>query len=73
MIFGKSKRKDFNEQVIIDSIPIDGKPGVKYLGVHIDSNLKFQEEVKHILQQMARVTTCFFTNGGTSHNHLKFS
>ena len=39
MIFGKSKRKDFNEQIIIDSISIDEKPEVKYLGVHIDSNL----------------------------------
>ena len=52
MIFGKSKRNNFNEQVIIDSIPIDEKPGVKYLGVHIDSNLKFQKEV--ILRKMAR-------------------
>ena len=47
MIFGKSKRKDFNEQIIIDSIPIDEKPEVKYLGVHIDGNLTFHEEVKH--------------------------
>ena len=45
MIFDKSKRKDFNEQIIIDSIPIDEKPEEKYLGVHIDSNLTFQEEV----------------------------
>ena len=29
MIFGKSKRKDFNEQIIIYSIPIDEKPEVK--------------------------------------------
>ena len=26
MIFGKSKRKDFSEQIILDSIPIDEKP-----------------------------------------------
>ena len=43
MIFGKSKRKDFNEQIIVDSIPIDEKPEVKFLGFHIDSNLTFQE------------------------------
>ena len=54
MIFGRSKRKDFSEQIILDSIPIDEKPEVKYLGVHIDSNLTFQEEVKHILRKMAR-------------------
>ena len=54
MIFGKSKRKDFNEQIIIDSIPIDEKPEVKFLGVHLDSNLIFQEEVKEILRKMAR-------------------
>ena len=54
MIFGKSKRKDFSEQIILDSIPIDEKPEVKYLGVHIDSNLTFQEEVKLILRKMAR-------------------
>ena len=40
MIFGKSKRKDFSEQIILDSIPIDEKPEVKYLGVHIDNNVK---------------------------------
>ena len=54
MIFGKSERKDFSEQIILDSIPIDEKPEVKYLGVHIDSNLTFQEKVKHILRKMAR-------------------
>ena len=54
MIFGKSKRKDFSEQIILDSIPKDEKPEVKYLGVHLDSNLTFQEEVKHILRKMAR-------------------
>ena len=57
MIFGKSKRKDFIELIIIDSIPIDEKPAVKHLGVHIDSNLTnltFQEEVKHILRKKAR-------------------
>ena len=30
MIFGKSKRKDFSEQIILDSIPIDERPEVKY-------------------------------------------
>ena len=54
MIFGKSKRKDFSEQIILDSIPIDEKTEVKYLKVHIDSNLTFQEEVKHILRKMDR-------------------
>ena len=54
MIFGKSKRKDFSEQIILDSIPIDEKPEVKHLGVQIDSNLTFQEEVKHILRKIAR-------------------
>ena len=54
MIFGKNIRRDFNEQIIIDSIPIDKKPEVKYFGVHIDSNLTFQEEVIHILRKMAR-------------------
>ena len=29
MIFGKSKRKDFAEQIIMVSIPIDEKPEVK--------------------------------------------
>ena len=29
MIFGKSKRKDFSEQIILDSIPIDEKTEVK--------------------------------------------
>ena len=30
MIFGKCKRKDFNEQILINSIPIDEKHAVKY-------------------------------------------
>ena len=30
------------------------KPEVKGLGVHIDKNLTFQEEVKHILRKKAR-------------------
>ena len=50
MIFGKSKRKDFSEQIILESI-LDEKPEEKYLGVHIDSSLTFQEEVKHILRK----------------------
>ena len=54
IIFIKSKRIDFNEQIIIDSIPIDVKPEVIYLGVHIDSNLTFPEEVKRILRKMTR-------------------
>ena len=54
MIFGKSKRNNFNEQMIRDSYPIDEKPEGKCLGVHIDKNLTFQEEVKHILRKMAR-------------------
>ena len=55
MIFGKSEQKEFNEEIIIDSIPIDEKPEIKkFLGAHIDSNLTFQGEVKHILRKMAR-------------------
>ena len=53
-IFGESKRKDSNEQIIKESIPIDEKTEVKYLGAHIDRNLRFQVEAKHILQKMAR-------------------
>ena len=60
MIIGKSKRKDFSELIILDSIPLDEKPEVKNLGVHIDSNLTFQEEVKHILRKMARGKKTFY-------------
>ena len=49
MVFGKSKRKDFNEQIMIDSISIGEKLEVNILGVHIDSKLTFHEEVKNIL------------------------
>ena len=35
MIYGNSKRKEFNEQIIIDSIPIEEKPEVKtFRGSH---------------------------------------
>ena len=50
-IFDKTKSKDINAQIIIDSIPIDEKPQVKYLRVHIDTNLTFRDEVKHILRK----------------------
>ena len=42
MIFGKNKRKDFKEQIIINSIPINEKFEVKQMEAHIDSNLTFQ-------------------------------
>ena len=35
MIFGETKNKDFNEQIIIKPIPIDEKTEVKYLGDYI--------------------------------------
>ena len=50
-MFGKSRRNIFKEKIVIISIPIYEKPELKYLGVHIDSNLTFQGEVKHILQK----------------------
>ena len=53
MIFGKSKSKDFNEQIIKNSNPID-KPDVKYSEVQIDGNLTLQGEVKHILQKLRK-------------------
>ena len=46
MKFGKSKRKDFNEQMIINSSLIDEKLEVKYLGVHVDNNITFPGQVK---------------------------
>ena len=54
MIFGKRKKKDFNEQITLNSIPMKEKPDLKHLGVHIDSNKKFQGKVEHILRKLAQ-------------------
>ena len=57
MIFGNTKRKDFTEQIFINSInsiPIEEKPEVKYLVVHTDNNSTFRGEIKYILQKTAQ-------------------
>ena len=39
--------------MVVDNVVIDDKEAIKYLGVHIDRLLNFQEETKHILNKMA--------------------
>ena len=39
--------------MVVDNVVIDEKEAIKYLGVHIDRLLNFQEETKHILNKMA--------------------
>ena len=56
MIFGKSKRKHFDEQIFINLIPLDEETEVKYLGVLIEGKLQFtvSRESKQILREIAQ-------------------
>ena len=47
IVFSKTKRIA-KTQMVVDSVVIDEKEAIKYLGVHIDRLLTFQEETKHI-------------------------
>ena len=49
IVFSKAKRTA-NTQMVVDNVVIDEKEAIKYLDVHIDRLLTFQEEAKHILK-----------------------
>ena len=51
IVFSKTKRTA-NTHMVVDIVVIDEKEAIKYLGVHIDRLLTFQEESKHILKKM---------------------
>ena len=53
IVFSKTKRTA-NTQIVVDNVVIDEKEAIKYLGVHIDRLLTFQEETKHILKNGCR-------------------
>ena len=71
MIFGKNKRKDFKEQIFINSIPINKKFEVKQMEAHIDSNLTFQGEVKYLLRRIAQGIKQFTLLENLSHKNFK--
>ena len=50
IVFSKTKRSA-NTQMVVDNVVIDEKEAIKYIGVHIDRLLTFQEEAKHILKK----------------------
>ena len=52
IIFGAPKRNKIKEIVVIGCTVLE-KNVVKYLGVHIDCNLSFDEEIKNVLRKMA--------------------
>ena len=45
--------------MVVDNVVIDEKEAIKYLGVHIDRLLTFQEETKHILKKWLPVLRLF--------------
>ena len=56
IVFSKTKRTT-NTQMVVDNVVIDEKEAIKYLGVHIDKLLTFQEETKHIKKMAAGIKT----------------
>ena len=52
IIFGAPKSNKI-EEIVVNGCTILEKKVVKYLGVHIDCNLSFDEEIKNVLRKMA--------------------
>ena len=51
IVFGKNKG---NNKLVVNNIPIEESDTVKYLGVLIDNELKFDKHVKFVLRKMAQ-------------------
>ena len=58
IVFSKTKRTA-NTQMVVDNVVIEEKEAIKYLGVHIDRLLSFQEETKHIIKKWMPVLRRF--------------
>ena len=58
IIFSKTKRTA-STQMVVDNVVIDEKEAIKYLGVHIDRLVTFQEETKHMLKKWLLVLRQF--------------
>ena len=58
IVFSKTKRTAYT-QMAADTVVIDEKEAIKYLGVHIDRLLTFQEDAKHILKKWLPVLRLF--------------
>ena len=52
IIFGAPKRNKI-EEIVVNGCTVLEKKVVKYLGVHFDCNLSFDEEIKNVLRKMA--------------------
>ena len=53
ILFGRNRNFSESESITIGNGIITESKSVKYLGVHIDKNLSFQDEVKHLLKKLA--------------------
>ena len=53
ILFSRNRNFSESESIKIGNEIITESKSVKYLGVHIDKNLSFQDEVKHLLKKMA--------------------
>ena len=52
-LFSRNRNFSESESIKIGNEIITESKSVKYLGVHIDKNFSFQDEVKHLLKKMA--------------------
>ena len=53
ILFSRNRNFSESESIKIGNEIITESKSVKYLGVYIDKNLSFQDEVKHLLKKMA--------------------
>ena len=61
ILFGRNRHFSESESITIGNKIITESKSVKYLGVHIDKNLIFQDEVKYLLKEMARGIKSIYT------------
>ena len=61
IIFGAPKRNKF-EEIVVNGCTVLEKKVVKYLGVHSDCNLSFDEKIKNVLRKMAVGMKVIYSN-----------
>ena len=72
IVFSKT-RWTTNTHMFVDNVVIDEKEAIKYLGVHIDRLLTFQEDTKHILKKRQQVLRLFIQKEEQFHTIWKNS
>ena len=60
IFFGAPKRNKI-EEIVVNGCTVLKKKVVKYLGVHVDCNLSFNEEIENVLREMAAVIKVIYS------------